>query len=299
MQMNVQVNHTQPVNCIYHSEDLDGQCAAAIVKHYFGKRCRLIGMENRNRDAIPWLSINPHAELIIVDYCLQPFELMLKLADYIGQERVVWIDHHKSAIEAAIKAGFDLTRGIRKIGTAACELAWQYYFWQEPMPQVVRLLGRYDVWDHADPNVLPFQYGARGLNLDPENQFLWDQLFSDGGIVADILQQGSAILRYVAEENRKYCEASAFEMHFDGLRCISINRLLTNSKMFDAVWDPTRHDAMVTFGWRKDRWIVSLYTDKKDIDVSEVAVRHGGGGHAQAAGFPCATLPFSLPKKEG
>ena len=28
-----------------------------------------------------------------------------------------------------------------------------------------------------------------------------------------------------------------------------------------------------------------MYTDKADIDVSQIAVKHGGGGHKGAAGF--------------
>ena len=30
---------------------------------------------------------------------------------------------------------------------------------------------------------------------------------------------------------------------------------------------------------------VSLYTDRNDVDVSEIAKAYGGGGHKKAAGF--------------
>ena len=51
---------------------------------------------------------------------------------------------------------------------------------------------------------------------------------------------------------------------------------------------------MLTFGWRKGQWAVSLYSSNADIDVSKIAKAKGGGGHKGAAGFQCKTLPFEL-----
>jgi nanoRNase/pAp phosphatase (c-di-AMP/oligoRNAs hydrolase) len=86
---------------------------------------------------------------------------------------------------------------------------------------------------------------------------------------------------------------------FDGLKCIAVNRLMANSKFFDSVWDPHTYDAMLSFGWRGSQWTVSLYTDRPDIDVSEVARKRGGGGHKGAAGFQCTDLFFvPSPMKE-
>jgi nanoRNase/pAp phosphatase (c-di-AMP/oligoRNAs hydrolase) len=45
------------------------------------------------------------------------------------------------------------------------------------------------------------------------------------------------------------------------------------------------------FYFAKNKWVVSLYTTK-DIDVSEIAKKYGGGGHKQAAGFTCDKLPW-------
>jgi nanoRNase/pAp phosphatase (c-di-AMP/oligoRNAs hydrolase) len=74
---------------------------------------------------------------------------------------------------------------------------------------------------------------------------------------------------------------------------------MTNSQTFDSVWDPEKYDAMLTFGWRRGQWTVSLYSVKQDVDVSEVAVKHGGGGHKGAAGFQCTELPFRLDCRSG
>jgi hypothetical protein len=76
----------------------------------------------------------------------------------------------------------------------------------------------------------------------------------------------------------------------DEARVLAMNSSVRNSEAFGpgtlGQWDilvPYTHDGK--------QWIVSLYSDK--MDVSEIAKRHGGGGHKGAAGFVCSELPFS------
>jgi hypothetical protein len=42
------------------------------------------------------------------------------------------------------------------------------------------------------------------------------------------------------------------------------------------------------------KWTVSLYgvPHRPDLDLSPIAVKHGGGGHRQACGFTTDQLPF-------
>ena len=48
---------------------------------------------------------------------------------------------------------------------------------------------------------------------------------------------------------------------------------------------------MSVFSYDGHKYTVSVYTEK-DIDVSKIAVKHGGGGHKKAAGFICENLPY-------
>ena len=72
---------------------------------------------------------------------------------------------------------------------------------------------------------------------------------------------------------------------------------MTNSQMFDSIWNPDKHDAMCTFCWKKDKWTVSLYSTKDNVDVSEICKARGGGGHKGAAGFQCSELPSGFLKQ--
>lgn len=288
------------MKCFYHSADLDGHCSGAIIRAKYPE-CVMIGTDY-NRP-FNWDCIGPDEIVYMVDMSLQPFDRMVRLADTCGH--LVWIDHHKTAMDDYSKCGRHIG-GLREIGKAACELVWEY-FSPDPVltPAPVYLLGRYDVFDLEDDTVLHFQYGMRALDTDPADPktiALWETLLClDDRIrdriadrIEDICCAGRHILNYINTDNGKYARSAAFSVELDGMRCIAINKMATNSQLFDSVWNQDRYDAMLAFGWRNGGWVVSLYSDKPDVDVSRVAKNHGGGGHANAAGFHCRHLPFAL-----
>lgn len=275
--------------CFYHSADLDGHCSGALVKMKYPE-CKMFGI-NYGQD-FPWDKIKGE-DVIMVDFCLQPFEDMLQIKEKANS--FVWIDHHKSSIE---ESGHFYTEinGIRIDGIAACELTWDYFFSIENIPTFVSLLGRYDVGNHqADPRVLPFQYGMKQHYTDPSKDVMdfWNSLF-DVELIQRIVEDGSIILRYKELEDENYAKACAFETEFEGYKCLAINKMLTNSQLFDSIWDNTKYDFMITFGWKSGAWVVSIYTDKEGYDGSKISKKYGGGGHKQASGFQCDEIPFEL-----
>ena len=280
----------QTMICIYHKSDLDGQCSAAIVKFRYPD-CEVIGMDYSNK--FPWYKIFSDQIVFMVDFHLQPFEDMVRLAKSC---KFTWIDHHESAVEDYKKTKKYLEIDmVLDLKFAACELTWKYLFPNLETPLAVELLGRYDVWDHSNEMTLPFQYGMRLYNTHPESQKFWNGIFGktwSPEIIAGIIKEGQTVLKYINQYNTKYAEL-AFEVEFDGLKCIAINKLLANSQLFDSIWDKTKYHAMVAFGRRKkDLWLVSMYSDREDVDVSKIASRWGGGGHKGAAGFHTKVLPW-------
>ena len=279
------------MKCFYHSADLDGHCSGFLVK-WKHPECELIGINYG--DEFPWDSIQTDETVFMVDFSLQPFEGMERLNKLCG---LIWIDHHKSAIEeynTSYKGSKNFIAGFQMSGLGACALVYNYVYPERPLPTFVKLLAEYDVWNHSDPRTLPFQYGMRQFQTDPaENLDFWDELF-DVEQVHRITEDGNIILTHNKVENEKYIKACGFDTELDGLRCVAVNKMLTNSMLFTSVWNPDKYDAMLTFGWRKGQWTVSLYTDKPDVDVSGIAKSRGGGGHKQASGFQCKELPFLM-----
>lgn len=274
--------------CFYHSSDLDGKCSAAIVRKYVPdvELCPI-----NYGQVFPWDTIASNDNVYMVDFALQPFSDMIRLNQLC---RLIWIDHHKSALEEQQLYDTPFV-GVQRIGIGACALVWEYLFPNEPMPEGVRLLAEYDVWNHENPKTLLYQYGMRNEPTNPEAA-IWSSVFSRKNEDVDRIEEnGVMILNWENRQNEIKAKALCFPIELDGLQCIAANIGLTNSKLFDSVWDPEKYDAMLTFNWRGGQWTVSLYTtEDKDIDVGTIAKARGGGGHKGAAGFQCKELPFKL-----
>ena len=278
------------MKCFYHSADLDGHCSGAIVK-FFRPEAECIGINYG--DPFPWDRIEPNEEVWMVDFTLQPFSDMERLNALCN---LTWIDHHKTAIAEAKDRNFKASGGEDWCSTtyAGCELAWfKCHGFNGDLPKSVFFLGRYDIWKHGDhPGALDFQYGMRFQeNTRPENQEFWKYIFSDHR-TEELINLGRTLRIYEERRNIKVCSASAFDVIFDGLRCIAVNETMGNSLTFASVWDPEKYDAMLCFYWKRTQWTVSLFSDKPDVDVSGVCKARGGGGHTGASGFQCSTLPF-------
>lgn len=283
----IQLLKGESMKCFYHKADMDGRCSGAIVKMKYPE-CEMIGINYG--DDFPWESIKLDEIVYMVDFSLQPFDDMERLNDMC---KLIWVDHHKTAIEEARKRGFNASRTqLLDTEYAGCELTWQLVDPSINIPWFVFLLGRYDVWDHSNhPGSLEFQYGIRNLGEMLPDDPKWIEMF-DTEFIKRIIMDGDLLLKYEKRQNKAYAKSCAYEANIDGLRCIVINRGLSNSLLFESVYDPEKHDAMCCYVRRKDKWTVSLYASKPEVDVSAVCKTRGGGGHKGAAGFQCNELPF-------
>lgn len=295
--------------CFYHKGDLDGHCAGAIVRHHFVKP-QMVGIDYE--DEFPWNQVEPEQTIVMVDFSL-PMEDMFRLKGRADPLKFIWIDHHKTAIDKAKEAGFD-TPGLRMVGKAACELTWEYFFPDKPMPRAVHLLGRYDVYDEAQPNwqseILPFQYGLRGYQTDPskiESIHLWSKLLpkSQEGFIEKTRRLGSRILWYQEIENAKLMARHAFVTMLDDLVALVVNHGPGGSMKFEQATPASdkpdgffvqNFPLLISFARLPEKkWLVNLYTFRGDVDCGEIARHHGGGGHRKAAGFICeGELPFQI-----
>ena len=276
------------MKCFYHKSDLDGRCSGTIVT-MIGNECEMIGVDYN--DSLLQMVNDDRIDLIknetvyMVDFSFSNIKDMIWLNDLCDFH---WIDHHKSAIEKM--DGFKC-KGLREIGKSGCELTWEYLFPDKKMPEFVRLLGRYDVWDHKDADVLPFQSGMRMQDDTMPESNIWDDLLNDdGSLIERIINSGRTILSYERKQNEIYAKGMHYETEFEGLRAIVINKAFQNSKIFDSVYDPEKHDVMILFGVKPNEFKYSIYSTKDEVDVSKIAVKYGGGGHKGAAGFYSKTM---------
>ena len=313
--------------CIYHSIDLDGWMSAAIVKHWFNKQevpnkegeyCNTINFIGYNYgQSIPDLS--EYDKVIMCDISFS-IEEMENLRQHL-QDNFIWIDHHISAIKAADERANNYYDGIRDTKFAACELTWKYFFPNEPMPEIVRLLGLYDSFRHKNTDeetkVLEFQYGARQCISNYEEAYDYLLKSFEGIIEYDyvgrytieniIHNSGRIIYQYLCTE-AKQTYKNGFEIQFywaedigrpNGVpkqcaaKFICINKERFNPINFGIDYHKDGYDGAACFYLNKDKkWSFSLYNDNGEVDCSAIAKQYGGGGHFSASGFRCDSNTF-------
>ena len=284
--------------CIYHSRDLDGWMSAAIVKLKYPDVV-LIGWDYGQ--PIPdWEKEIDGHKVVMVDISL-PSEEMIR---YHKFNDLIWIDHHISAIKAntEINVGKVVFKGLTDAKFAACELTWQYLFPNESMPELVRLLGRYDCFGHKgtkeEQKVLEFQYGARQAisNVDEAYKMLviargrgdWSM---DSDLCDDILFQGQAIYKYVCSEAQQIYKRK-FDIILDGYRFSCVNQERFNPINFGINYHNEGYDGFACFYYVNGKWLFNLYNDNGSVDCSIIAKNRGGGGHKGASGFITDNIGF-------
>lgn len=287
---------------IYHRSDYDGIFCREIAKKHFGISAFYIGWSYGDR--LPQVADTD--SLYILD---------LSIEGLMDHPNLIWIDHHKTAIEK-----YGKKPGIQIDGVAACRLAWQYWFHDEKEndcvegdaapylvksnyverllrePYSVRLAGEYDVWDKRDKNTDTFQLGLKAQKLSEAN---WNSLLSytqQGQFLRlDIIQKGKAIREYKMIHDAEAIEKYGFDHYWQGINFLCLNTALCNSDSF-AAGVKEEHDALFAYRFDGRKYIVSLYglDHKPDIDLSVIALKYGGGGHKHACGFVSLISPFLL-----
>ena len=276
--------------CFYHSVDLDGLCSGAIINSMLKGNVILHGINYG--EEIPWHLIIKR-DVFMVDFCLQPFQDMQKLKDMANS--LVWIDHHKSAIQESHDNDFNAEQYL-DISKAACEICYEQFF-GENIPRGVKHIGRFDIWDHTDPETLIYQYGAR-YYINSVNDDAWDKILKDDDDFYNmILNTGEIILKYEENQNKKKIYATHFYTTISDHPAIAANVPLCNSKLFDSLIITKNHILMPFYLRTNKIWNVSLYSNDPEIDCSVIAKEYGGGGHRGAAGFQCKELPFDISIK--
>jgi len=285
---------------IYHKADFDGLFCREIAHKALGdKDVEYIGWD--------YGDIEPVCDKDDTIYILD-----INVPSLMDHKGVIWIDHHKTAIDR-----YGKLPGLQIDGVAACRLCWQYLIEGSretlvkemfidrllPEPIAVRLAGEYDIWDKRDERADTFQFGLRSVDLNSKPHGLysyWDRLLDNGKYAActvdELLQNGKLIQDYQTKQYAKTIKSCGFTLDWEGITFLAINTSRGyNSHLFTAALTDD-HDACLGFGWDGNKWSISLYgaPHRPDIDLSQIAIKYGGGGHKQACGFQSRNLPFVL-----
>ncbi len=293
------------MKCFYHN-DADGKCAAFWVHLNVGIKDTSTPVDfisiNYN-DRFPIETITPDEQIWIVDFSI-PVEDMKKLLEVTKD--VTWIDHHKSSIDKYEDFGAELN-GIRYDGVAGCELTYAYIHWMtddrggsgktvkefdysmlDSCPSFTRFIGDWDVWK--------FEFGDDTRNFmeafrmagEPEPASEWWTSVYNSDFLLNSIKIGATCREHSEMLNKVALDKWGYEARFEGHTILVCNSTVRSSPLFgDRIKDYPFVSAYTHDG---KKFSISLYS--VNMDVRDLAEKHGGGGHNRACGFVSKFLPF-------
>lgn len=279
---------------IYHAQCADGFTAAwaAWMNYpgwtYFGGR----------HDTLHEFMPEPGSTLYFVDIA-PTREHLLRLAQVC--DAITILDHHKSAMLAlegvenelaALNTGeidiqFDMDR-------SGAMMAWNYFNPDSEPPALVKHVQDRDLWKFELEGTREFQAAVFSHAYDFDT---WDRLAQSDPAVT--IAEGRALLRNHMKNVHEMIATGVRTAVVDGvlvpvMNCSyfyssEVGNILSEGQPFAACY----YDA---YGNRN----FSLRSKDDGADVSVIAKKFGGGGHARAAGFsvPLDTWPTHAPQGE-
>lgn len=268
---------------LYHADCADGFCAAWAAWRYFGDKAEYVPVQYGQEP--PDVT---GCDLYILDFSYkQP--VMKRLIESAGE--IVVLDHHKTAQaefvgleEYARDVGIP-HRFVFDMDKSGGRLAWEHFFPGKDAPWLVRWTEDRDLWRWQ---LIASKEVSAALASYPKDFALWDNFHQQGTIdnypPPELCREGSAILRYQQQLIDGICR-SAVEIDLDGHKVLSTNATVLISEVGQQLSKGRPFSATYFVRGDDERKVWSLRSQTDGLDVSEIAKRHGGGGHKNAAGF--------------
>ncbi len=214
-------------------------------------------------------------EIYMIDFVYRP-EITKELVRL--NTRVTAIDHHVTA-EEATKTTQDYVYDLNHSGAV---LAWRYFHPQEPTPLLLQYVEDVDLWKFQLPSSREVNLY---LNLFNFSFAEWDKLaeeLEDETTRGKIIEQGKLLLAFQQKLVEKLISFADL-VEFEGYQVPAVNAPEHISELGHAL--VVKHPPFAII-WNEvhGKIKVSLRSDGS-VDVAEIAMRHGGGGHRAAAGF--------------
>lgn len=304
----------KPLVC-FHADCTDGFAAAFAAWLKLGDDAEYLPMA--------YNSINTGAELAGMygplnnrDVYILDFSFPRDIMEFLFREanRVVWLDHHKTAFEMwcdGYAQGCTFTeksyQGLHHIrlndNKSGALLAWEYFHPGTEVPMLIRHIDDRDRWQFQLPGSKEL-HAALG-SMKPWSFEQWDDIYTsescpatEAGSFYSLLGEGSAILRAqdaavksMLKQARK-CEIwkltdDNYEVEYQfKLPGLAVNATLHMSEVGHELANQSGTYGLVWY-MAADNKVKLSFRSNAPYDVSALAKALGGGGHAQAAGAEC------------
>lgn len=266
--------------CIYHGNCADGFGAAWVVHKVFGYS---------NVEFFPGVYQNEPPDctsqhVIMVDFSYK-HPILLKILQECSS--LIIIDHHKTALheiesvnnsDIVSRNKFTVYFDLERSGAG---LTWDYYFPGTPRPLLIDHIEDRDLWKFKLDRTREIQAAVFSYEYDFN---VWDTLMEMD--LDQLFVEGVAIERKHHKDINELVNVTRREMKI-GTEIIPVANLPYTLTSDAGHLMATRHISRTAACYwdTPDGRVFSLRSTDNGPDVSKIAKRYGGGGHAHAAGF--------------
>jgi len=262
---------------LYHANCDDGFGAAYAAWTHFGDNAEYRPVQYG--DPVPFETLVGR-QVYILDFSFSP-DTILAMAQVATQ--VTMLDHHKSAAEqwqgivpapnAVIT--FDMDR-------SGAQMSWDHFHPGTPRPILIEHIGDLDLWRFTLPDTKAF---CAGLSILPTTFEAWHTV-TPGALIAS----GRVIVEFQQHQVDGVMNRELRPVTLGGYHGLAANVINNTSEAGHEIAKRSGTFSL-TFFIKGDDVICSLRS-VAPFDVSEIAKRYGGGGHAQASGFTMTISQF-------
>jgi oligoribonuclease NrnB/cAMP/cGMP phosphodiesterase (DHH superfamily) len=255
---------------LYHANCDDGFGAAYAAWRHFGDSAEYQPVEHGDSVSLERLA---RRQVYILDFSFSP--------DVIGamsqvSTQVTMLDHHKSAAEqwqGVVPATntvitFDMDR-------SGAQMSWDHFHPGVTRPILIDHIGDRDLWRFTLPDTNAF---CAGLSILPATFEAWHTVTPD-----TLIASGRVIVEFQQHQIDGVMSRELRPVTLGGYHGLAANVINNTSEVGHEIAKRSGTFSL-TFSIKGDDVICSLRS-VAPFDVSEIAKRYGGGGHAQASGF--------------
>jgi len=238
------------------------------------------------------LSSNDKIVVIIVDFSFADWK-RLHIIERMCH-RLLFIDHHKSALERHEKDPLITSKGIVIINTdkAACQLAYEFaqgFTFNGTYPEWLLNIAKWDIWEWKDLDIPYVAYGLKFFEQqlrDPTNP-LWSEYIANPNKFKDI---GKVIVNSEIRTIRSLIKKGAFKVvRYDDYQVLCVNTNIRTSIPFQFAKEGIidKYHIWAPYEIISDEKVnISFYTNPlyKAYICKDIAMKYQGGGHPGAAG---------------
>lgn len=269
------ITQTHSIYTLFHKSCSDGTGSRYAAWKKFGDKAKYIAVAYGE----PVPQMEPGSEIYILDFSY-PKNVLEQLRSI--HRKVVVIDHHKSA-EEALRGLEDCHFDMTKSGAV---LSWEYFHPDKPVPQLLKHVQDWDLWQFKLPGTKQI---FKGLDLLKGNMELWDNII-DGGMPEMMLDglrtSGEAICDWSDMKVESYVKHKVKIVTLFGYQIGVTNATEWVSEIGNAICkdDSLKVAFSMSYFVNPENKVILSFRSIGAMDVSKIAQRFGGDGHQNASG---------------